>query len=265
MRYLVHMGLAFIVITLNSPGTFGAVQSSNPPGPYQQSCKEIEVKGHTLRARCPDSNGKLRPAELKDFEGCRGEITNNDGFLECIGGKTPTGSYTESCGEIRLWGDALRATCQNSTGQWLETSLRDFTHCVGDIVNDEGTLRCSMGTAPPTGPYSQSCRNIYFHGGALHAACKTSGDKWVRTTLDRADRCVGDITNNDGTLRCKIGEVGPPAGPYTKTCRDIRLRGSTLQAACQNGDGQWNETSLRNVRKCDGEIINADGELRCRR
>ena len=146
MRYLVHMGLAFIVITLNSPGTFGAVQSSNPPGPYQQSCKEIEVKGHTLRARCPDSNGKLRPAELKDFEGCRGEITNND-----------------------------------------------------------------------------------------------------------------------GTLRCKIGEEGPPAGPYTKTCRDIRLRGSTLQATCQNGDGQWNETSLRNVRKCDGEIINADGELRCRR
>ena len=73
-------------------------------------------------------------------------------------------------GEIRLWGDALRATCQNSTGQWLETSLRDFSQCVGDIVNDEGTLRCSMGTAPPTGPYTQSCRNIYFHAGALHAA-----------------------------------------------------------------------------------------------
>src|SRR2546423_949871 len=74
MRYRVHIGLAFIVITLNSPGIFGAVQSSSPPGPYQQSCKEIEVKGHTLRARCPDSNGKLRPAELKDFAGARSLI-----------------------------------------------------------------------------------------------------------------------------------------------------------------------------------------------
>jgi hypothetical protein len=54
-----------------------------------------------------------------------------------------------------------------------------------------------------------------------------------------------------------------PSGSYKQTCRDIHVRGNTLDADCQTGNGQWNRTSLRDFERCNGGIVNDTGTLRC--
>jgi hypothetical protein len=55
----------------------------------------------------------------------------------------PNGSYVQSCKEIHASGDDLHARCQTSDGSWHNTKLDDYQKCHGDIVNDNGDLRCS--------------------------------------------------------------------------------------------------------------------------
>ena len=71
---------------------------------------------------------------------------NDDGRLECTrrGGRlVPTGSYSQSCRNIYVRGDNLRAMCQNRGGQWVWSELRDWDDCRRGIQNDDGRLRCN--------------------------------------------------------------------------------------------------------------------------
>lgn len=54
-----------------------------------------------------------------------------------------------------------------------------------------------------------------------------------------------------------------PSGSYRQTCRDIHVNGNTLEADCQNGNGEWNRTSLPDYGRCNGSIVNDTGNLRC--
>jgi hypothetical protein len=57
-----------------------------PPGSYQRSCGEIRVYGRTLSAVCRGLGGRARQTAL-DISHCVGDIGNNNGQLQCNGGR----------------------------------------------------------------------------------------------------------------------------------------------------------------------------------
>ena len=200
----------------------------------------------------------------------------------------PSGSYQQTCRNIDLRGDVLTANCQDTDGKWEATQLRDYRSCGGDIMNDNGALRCAgNGSAPvagyqpgyqagvPNGSYTQTCQEIRIHGDDLEARCQTVDGNWHKTKLDDFQKCRGDVANENGSLRCVnsgyapgypggyCGPVGVVGTPYTQSCKDIKSHGDELEARCKNNNGDWQNTSLHDYRKCHGQVVNQDGALRC--
>jgi len=177
----------------------------------------------------------------------------------------PAGSYQKTCQGIRVSGKNLNATCRNLAGRWAPvSSLADFNRCIGDIHNYNGQLRCNLGSTPPEGSYTETCRLIVTNGTILTANCKNAGGKWVaQTYLVNFNQCIGDIHNYNGQLHCNIGST-PPSGPYSQTCRFIFITRNRLTANCKDTQGEWAaQTSLSNFDRCMGSIVNANGLLRC--
>ena len=184
----------------------------------------------------------------------------------------PPGSYRATCRNIRQYGDSLTARCRDGEGHWRDTQIDNIGQCVGEITNVNGQLRCNrearaviQGRAPQ-GSYAGTCRDIRVDGNRLYARCQDGNGNWVETYLNDWDQCAGDITNVEGQLRCRREREGPwPQGSYTATCRDISVRGDSLQARCQTADGGWRDTGIDGFRGCVGEIVNYDGQLDCTR
>jgi hypothetical protein len=66
----------------------------------------------------------------------------------------------------------------------------------------------------PQGSYLQSCRDIKMQGQTLAAVCRRGDGREQGSYLADANRCTGDIGNNNGTLQCSRGSGGPaPAAP----------------------------------------------------
>lgn len=133
-------------------------QGGTPYGSYAQTCQKISTRGSTLKAKCQTSNGRWHSTSLQNFDRCNGGIVNDNGNLGCgtEGNRgryhgqnghrqngTPSGSYTQSCQDIRTSGNTLEANCSMSNGDWKRASLQDFNLCNGEIVNDNGRLRCN--------------------------------------------------------------------------------------------------------------------------
>ena len=122
---------------------------SIPRGSYKESCRNIKVNGSTLSAECKGREGKFWPTHLQNYDRCKGVIVNDDGQLvcsKCGGARGPCGSYRETCTDITVTGELLRARCQiedarGHRSDYVETSLRNFERCK-DIVNDNGKLVC---------------------------------------------------------------------------------------------------------------------------
>jgi CVNH domain len=274
---------------------------SNPPGSYQQTCRNIDFHDDVLAANCQDSTGHWQSAQLRDVQSCRSDIINDDGALRCsrsggvngIAAGLPGGSYTQSCQDVRASGDDLHARCPTANGDWKDTKLDDYNKCRGEIVNDNGKLRCVTGVyggsgAPVgayqggyglpagafSGPYTQNCKDIKSHGDDLEARCKTVNGDWHNTKLDDYRKCKGQIVNEDGNLKCVaagyggLGRAGYgnwPAGSYTQSCDSIRIEGDDLKAHCQTRDGGARDAKLDDFQKCKSDIINDDGKLHCER
>jgi hypothetical protein len=270
---------------------------STPPGSYQQTCRNIDFHDGVLVANCQDSSGHWQSAQLRDVQSCRSDIINDDGALRCsrsggVAAGLPGGSYTKSCQDVHAHGDDLEARCPTANGDWKDTKLDDYNKCRGEIVNDNGKLRCITGVyggpgAPVgayqggygspvggfSGPYTQNCKDIKSHGDDLEARCKTVNGDWNNTKLDDYRKCKGQIVNDDGNLKCVaagFGRVGNyqgnfPAGSYTQSCDGIRIDGDDLKAHCQTRDGGARDTKLDDFQKCKSDIINDDGKLHCER
>jgi hypothetical protein len=153
----------------------------------------------------------------------------------------------------------------------------------------------------PDGSYQQSCRNINASRGTLTAECHTRSGRWAQSTLDDYRNCDGDISNDNGKLRCdsdsdargdgqNAGAPPPddrswrerdndnanddadrdhehtwqtPRGSYRDSCRNAHVEGDALIAECRNRDGDWHRTTLDDYRRCGDDIMNDDGRLRC--
>jgi hypothetical protein len=282
---------------------------STPPGSYQQTCRNIDFHDNVLVANCQDSTGRWQSAQLRDVQGCRSDIINDDGALRCsrsggvnggVAAGLPGGSYMQSCQDVHASGDDLHARCPTANGDWKDTKLDDYNKCRGEIVNDNGKLRCVTGVygtpgAPVggyqggypsaaggfTGSYTQTCKDIKSHGDDLEARCKNVNGDWNNSKLDDYRKCKGQIINDDGNLRCVAAGYGGigrggypagtyqqgnfPAGSYTQSCDGIRIDGDDLKAHCQTRDGGSRDAKLDDFQKCKSDIINDDGRLRCER
>lgn len=200
----------------------------------------------------------------------------------CAAQEVPSGSYRQTCRDIGMNGSTLHASCQNSNGNWHSAQLQDFQRCTDEIVNVDGALRCNMGEdnrqsgygrdRAPGGGYTQTCQEARTSGDTLEANCQTRSGQWTRTTLENFNQCTGGIENDDGRLVCSKAGYNPggyrqpdgvPYGPYSQTCQRISTRGSTLKAKCQTIYGRWHSTSLQNFDRCNGRIVNDNGNLRC--
>ena len=288
---------AVAVISVVGLGIASNAQS-NPPGSYQQTCRNIDFHDDVLAATCQDSTGRWQSAQLRDVQSCRSDIINDDGALRCsrsggVAAGLPGGSYTQSCQDVHANGDDLEARCPTANGDWKDTKLDDYNKCRGEIVNDNGKLRCVTGVygapgapvgayqggygAPASafsGPYTQNCKDIKSHGDDLEARCKTVNGDWHNTKLDDYRKCKGQIVNEDGNLKCVAAGYGGiaragygnwPAGSYTQSCDSIRIEGDDLKAHCQTRDGGTHDAKLDDYRKCKSDIINDDGKLHCER
>lgn len=199
-----------------------------PRGSYLETCRDIEVRGHDLFAHCQERDGDWRDARLDHWNRCSGDISNDNGRLRCTavgysGSRRddddddawrPRGSYRQTCRDIRIAGDDLRATCQTSDGNWRDTKLDDFDRCRGDISNEDGALHCSAYGPPdydhdrdgdrggPQGSYQQTCTDIHVRGDDLIARCRARDGRYRDTKLDGFQRCRADITNDNGKLLC---------------------------------------------------------------
>ena len=281
MRYLMLVG-AVVMIVLSRPATPSAMAMDDPPGTYQQSCKNISVRGDDLRARCKDSYGRYHDTALDHADRCWGDISNSNGNLTCNrNGSTPGGSFSQSCRDIRVRWNVLLARCQARDGRWVDASLEQYSRCNSEISNDDGQLRCGGGREggrdrdrdrdydrgrgnEPRGSYAQSCREIRTHGNELSAVCETVSGQWIESTLRDYGRCVGEIVNDDGRLECtRRGGRLVPAGSYSQSCRNVYVRGDMLRAQCQNRGGGWNWSQLNDWDGCRRGIQNDDGNLRC--
>jgi len=197
-----------IMLLLGCAAAFSAAQESNPAGSYQQTCSEISVKKGTLYAKCQDAQGKSHSAKLSHFEKCS-DIANKNGKLECAGEEKaaapsqPGGSYTDSCRNIQMKGTTLHAVCKSLDGRELPTSLKDANRCAEGVANINGILNCESSGVLPPGSYIATCKDVKLQGSTLSATCNDGKDRWRDTFLRDANKCNGDIANQNGILRCE--------------------------------------------------------------
>jgi hypothetical protein len=288
-RLITSWAIALVCIAVQGIGRAQSV----PSGSYQQSCKNIDVRDEVLTANCQDTDGKWEATQLRDYRSCGSDIMNDNGALRCSNtapvsnyqpgyqAGVPNGSYTQSCQDVHIDGDDLKARCQTADGNWHNAKLDDYQKCRGDVVNDNGKLRCvNAGYSPmvpgvyrgPVGvvgtPYTQTCKDIKSHGDELEARCKNNNGDWQNTSIHDYRKCHGQIVNQDGALRCVAAGIGGvaanvPFGSYAQSCQDVRVNGDDLEAECSTRGGDTRHAKLDDYQKCRSDIINDDGHLRC--
>jgi CVNH domain len=117
---------------------------SLPRGSYTESCRDIKMKGHTLHAICKSADGRETPATLRDANRCAQGVANVNGVLNCeVSDVLPPGSYISTCKDVRMQGTTLMASCDNGKSGSVAAELRDAHKCTGDILNDNGKLKCT--------------------------------------------------------------------------------------------------------------------------
>jgi hypothetical protein len=177
----------------------------------------------------------------------------------------PPGSYQQTCSDISVRKGNLYAKCQDEKGKVHSAKLSRYEKCSTDIVNKNGSLQCrSEHAAPsqPPGSYTETCKDIKMKGTTLHAVCKSIDGREMPTSLKEANRCSEGVANINGILNCIVSDVLPP-GSYIASCQDVRMRGATLYASCNNGKDRFVPAQLRDAHKCTGDIANHNGSLKC--
>ena len=69
--------------------------------------------------------------------------------------------------------------------------------------------------ALPGGSYQRTCKQIHWAGTTLVAECLTADGRYIGTGLPNANKCSGDIGNNNGRLQCTYvgGAQSPGSSP----------------------------------------------------
>jgi hypothetical protein len=117
---------------------------AQPAGSYADTCRDIRMKGNTLHAICKSADGHEAPTSLRDPHRCSDGVANLNGILSCdVSDVLPPGSYISTCKDMHMKGTTLYASCNNGKDRWLNAELHEAHKCSGDIVNQNGALRCT--------------------------------------------------------------------------------------------------------------------------
>jgi hypothetical protein len=251
----------FVMVWTTAPSV-----QADPTGSYQQTCIDIGVSGTTLAAQCRTRASQYVQTTLANYHQCIGDISNNNGQLQCNKDATPpTGSYSESCTNIFINNGVLSASCKTINGGIVNAQLGNLPACLGDIANINGNLTCPTGTSPPpSGSYESTCETIVVSGASLKATCLTKNQGLRTTTVPNFKTCIWGISNVDGYLSCDTGDE-PKGGSYQASCIDIATSGETIHAQCEAPDGSLHSTSMTippTSNNC-GDIENQNGQLIC--
>lgn len=135
---------------------------------------------------------------------------------------------------------------------------------------------------PAPGSYQASCTN------ASQVQVRRQGSPWTMTTLSAQCRnragimlparlndprnCAGDISNDDGVLRCVRAQPAVmgrllfplPAGSWLQSCRDayFQMESHEYRAQCRTISSVWRDTSINSSYPC-ASVSNDDGWMSC--
>ncbi|MCS6931197.1 MAG: CVNH domain-containing protein [Acetobacteraceae bacterium] len=147
------------------PGFGGGGFGGWPGGSWAETCRDAQLRGGTLIARCRERDGDWRLTSIRYTDCPGGRVRNDNGRLECEGGwgggwrpdddgwggggwgggwagGGPRGSWVESCRQAQVSGNRLTALCRERDGGWNRSSII-FTQCRGNrVANRDGWLRC---------------------------------------------------------------------------------------------------------------------------
>jgi hypothetical protein len=150
--------------------------------------------------------------------------------------EVPSGSYQQSCSNVRVRGDQLIARCTNPQGGQVRSSISLDSCRGGDIANSNGQLLCNGGG------------NGRGYGYREHR----------RAGYDNADGNAGYGNGNAG-----YGNGRAASGSYQQSCRNVQMQGGLLTATCPSGNGNMITTSI-DASQCRGaDIANRNGRLIC--
>jgi hypothetical protein len=144
-----------------------------PPGSYQDSCQQERASDGDLSANCADENGRIHRTVMQDYASCRGDISNNNGTLQCEQDGTatnndddddamPAGVWRSSCRDERVSRDVLIAECRSRAGRWIVSSV-NLRSCTQGVANDNGQLVCVR--SPARGWRVSLYLNSNYRGG----------------------------------------------------------------------------------------------------
>ncbi|GAA6614237.1 CVNH domain-containing protein [Scytonema sp. NUACC26] len=109
----------------------------------------------------------------------------NTAKAEAYGGS----NYTNSCSNIRIFGDTLSATCRRVDGSYTRTAIK-----VRGIENVNGNLSY-ISNPNASSTYQNSCTRIYVSGDTLSATCRRVNGSYNRTAIE-----IPGISNINGVL-----------------------------------------------------------------
>jgi hypothetical protein len=157
----------------------------------------------------------------------------------------PSGSYQQSCSNIRVRGDELIARCTNPQGTRVRSSISLDSCRRGDIANSNGQLVCNRnGYGRRRGGYGNG-NGGYGNGGYGNG----NGN--------------GGYGNGNGNGGYGYGNGYAPAGSYQQSCRNVQSSGGVLTATCPAANGNLITSSI-DPRQCRGmDIANRNGRLVC--
>lgn len=134
-----------------------------PGGSWADTCRDAQMRGSTLVARCRERDGDWRMTSIRYSECPGNRVRNDNGRLACEGGfggagfgggggwrqdddgwggGGPRGTWADSCRQGQVSGSRLTALCRDRDGGWNRTSI-SFTQCRGNrVANRDGSLRC---------------------------------------------------------------------------------------------------------------------------
>ncbi|HEV2741333.1 MAG TPA: CVNH domain-containing protein [Candidatus Elarobacter sp.] len=180
----------------------------------------------------------------------------------------PSGSYQQSCTNIRVRGDQLTARCTNAQGTAVRSTIALNGCRNGDIVNSNGQLACNRngnGNGYGNGN-DRDNDNGNGNGRRRHRHHRDGDDN--NGNNNNGNNNNGGYNNggynNGGYNNGRYGNRGAVAGSYQSSCTNVQMSGGTLTATCTSANGS-NITSSINPAQCrGGDIANVNGRLACR-
>ncbi|MDY6901943.1 MAG: CVNH domain-containing protein [Cyanobacteriota bacterium] len=121
--------LAAIGFAITCAGVAVNAPANAAPSTYQNSCRNVNVVEDVLEANCLTRDGREVYTNLR----LRG-IENIDGNLRATNSNRPSNFY-QTCGNLSIRANVLRATCRTRNGQWRNTAI-----ALNGIDNIDGNL-----------------------------------------------------------------------------------------------------------------------------